>query len=98
MNKDVKQKWLVRERSKFWRKGEMELWKKKNLLFLYQRKGWSNLLYQKSIEPLMRLQTLESIFNVDGKDMMVLPFKSYLLNLWTYIQRTGSMLIRYQVT
>jgi RimJ/RimL family protein N-acetyltransferase len=29
----------------------------------------------------MRLQTLESIFNVDGKDMIVLPFKSYLLNL-----------------
>ena len=75
MNKDIKQKWLVR----VWKKREMEL--KKNLLFLYQRKGWSNLLYQKSIEPLMRLQTLESIFNVDGKDMMVLPFKSYLLNI-----------------
>ena len=29
----------------------------------------------------MRLQTLESIFNVDGKDMIVLPFKSYLLNI-----------------
>ena len=29
----------------------------------------------------MILQTLESIFNVDGKDMIVLPFKSYLLNL-----------------
>ena len=27
----------------------------------------------------MRLQTLESIFNADGKDMIVLPFKSYLL-------------------
>lgn len=29
----------------------------------------------------MRLQTLESIFNADGKDMIVLPFKSYLLNV-----------------
>ena len=48
---------------------------------LKKRVYWSNLLYQKSIEPLMRLQTLESIFNADGKDMIVLPFKSYLLNL-----------------
>tara|TARA_R100000773_G_C4194771_1_gene99362 strand:- start:216 stop:713 length:498 start_codon:yes stop_codon:yes gene_type:complete len=29
----------------------------------------------------MRLETLESIFNLDGKDLIVLPFKSYLLEI-----------------
>ena len=36
--------------------------------------------------PLMRIQTLESIFKADGKDMIVLPFKSYLLNLMDLYQ------------
>jgi hypothetical protein len=34
----------------------------------------------------MRIQTLESIFKADGKDMIVLPFKSYLLNLMDLYQ------------
>ena len=32
-------------------------------------------------EPHLRLQTLESLFNLDGNKLIVLPFKSYLLNL-----------------
>ena len=34
----------------------------------------------------MRLQTLENIFGADGKDMIVLPFKSYLLEIMDLYQ------------
>ena len=34
----------------------------------------------------MRLATLENIFGCDGKQLIVLPFKSYLLNLMDLYQ------------